>query len=45
LRETILNESHANREMELELQKLEEIWKWLLVNKFDFHKGQEQGNS
>lgn len=45
LREMILNESHANREMELELQKLEEIWKWLLVNKFDFYKGQEHGNS
>jgi ribosomal protein S20 len=45
LREVILTESHANREMELELKKLEEIWKWLLVNKFDFNKRQEQGNS
>lgn len=44
LREVILTESHANREMELELKKLEEIWKWLLVNKFDFNKRQEQGN-
>ncbi|MDP1544585.1 MAG: SPFH domain-containing protein [Anaerolineales bacterium] len=45
LRETILTESHANREMELELKKLEEVWKWLLVNKFDFRQGQGQENS
>lgn len=42
LRETVLTESRVNREMEKELQKLDEIWKWLVVNKFDYRKGEEQ---
>ena len=32
LRMFILNESSANRDMEAELRKLDEIWKWLLDN-------------
>jgi hypothetical protein len=32
LRDFILNESAANSEMEAELRKLDEIWKWLLDN-------------
>jgi hypothetical protein len=44
LRETILNESHGNREMEMELKKLDDILKWLLVNKFisDNKQGQSE---
>lgn len=34
LRETILTENQVNREMDKELKKLNELWKWLLVNKF-----------
>ncbi|HRQ23105.1 MAG TPA: SPFH domain-containing protein [Anaerolineales bacterium] len=42
LRETLLIESRANREMELELKKIDDIWKWLLVNKSDLDKPHEQ---
>jgi len=34
LRETILTENQVNREMDKELKKLNDLWKWLLVNKF-----------
>jgi hypothetical protein len=32
LKDFILNESTANSDMETELRKLDEIWKWLLDN-------------
>ena len=32
LKEFILNESAAGNDMETELRKLDEIWKWLLDN-------------
>ncbi|MBI3162921.1 MAG: hypothetical protein HYZ23_10435 [Chloroflexi bacterium] len=35
LRDFILNESSANSDMEKELRKLDEIWKWLLENNPD----------
>lgn len=35
LKEFILNESSANSDMEKELRKLDEIWKWLLDNNSD----------
>ena len=45
LRETILTESQANHEMDAELKKLNDIWKWLLVNKFIFDNKQGQDKS
>lgn len=47
IKETIVLESRANSEMEDELKKLDEIWKWLLVNKVDSssHQLPEQTNS
>ncbi|HNH27545.1 MAG TPA: hypothetical protein PLR93_11020, partial [Anaerolineales bacterium] len=47
IKETIVLESRANNEMESELKKLDEIWKWLLVNKVDSssHQLPEQTNS
>ena len=47
IKETIVLESRANSEMEGELKKLDEIWKWLLVNKVDSssHQLPEQTNS
>ncbi|MBL8061773.1 MAG: hypothetical protein JNK32_02050 [Anaerolineales bacterium] len=46
VKETIVLESRANSEMEAELKKLDEIWKWLLVNKVDSsqHQLPEQTN-
>lgn len=35
LKEFILNESHANSEMETEIRKLDDVWKWLLDNNPD----------
>ena len=35
LKEFILNESSANSDMEKELRKLDEIWKWVLDNSSD----------
>ena len=35
IRETILIESRANNEMEEEIKRLDEIWKWMLVKKLD----------
>lgn len=35
LREFLLSESHANSEMEAEIRKLNEVWKWLLDNNPD----------
>jgi hypothetical protein len=35
LKEFILSESNANSEMEDELRKLDEVWKWLLDNNPD----------
>ena len=35
IRETILVESRANEHMEGEIKKIEEIWKWLLVQRLD----------
>ena len=35
VRETILIESRANNQMEAEIKRLDEIWKWLLVSKLD----------
>jgi hypothetical protein len=35
LKEFILNESSANSDMEKELRKLDEIWKWILDNSSD----------
>jgi hypothetical protein len=32
LKEFILSESNANHDMEVELRKLDDIWKWLLDN-------------
>lgn len=46
LRESLLVESGANSEMEIERKKLDDIWKWLLVNKLDASRHQTgQGNS
>jgi hypothetical protein len=42
LRKTLLAESSADRRMEQELRKLDEIWKWLLVNKFIHDNQSEQ---
>lgn len=44
LRESILSENTANREVDTELRKLDEIWKWLLVNKFIFDNQKGQDN-
>jgi len=35
VREAILIESRANNQMEAEIKKLDEVWKWLLVHKLD----------
>jgi hypothetical protein len=35
VRETLIKESRANTLIEGEAKKLEEVWKWLLVNKMD----------
>ena len=45
IRETILIEGRVNNKMETEVKKLEDIWKWLLVNKLDPVKGQKGGKS
>jgi hypothetical protein len=45
LRETILIESRANNQMETEIKRLDEIWKWLLVNKMDASTHREDGKS
>ncbi|MBE7432501.1 MAG: hypothetical protein HS100_01155 [Anaerolineales bacterium] len=45
VRETILIESRANNQMESEIKKLDEIWKWLLVNKLDASMHREEGGS
>lgn len=43
LKESILTESRAHEEMEIQLRKLDEIWKWLLVNSQDSSKHEEAG--
>ena len=35
VKETLLIESRANSQMETDIKKLDEIWKWLLVSKLD----------
>lgn len=45
LRESLLAENRANSELENERKKLDDIWKWLLVNKHDASRHQEQGTS
>lgn len=45
VRETILMESRANNQMEAEIKKLDEIWKWLLVHKLDASMHREEGKS
>lgn len=45
IRETILIEGRANSQMEAEVKKLDEIWKWLLVNKLDTTSKQDGGRS
>lgn len=44
VRETILIESRANNQMEAEIKRLDEIWKWLLVSKLDtaMHRDEEK---
>lgn len=43
LRETILIKSRANNQMEAEIKKLDEIWKWLLINKLDAAMRRDEG--
>lgn len=45
VRETILIESRANNQMEAEIKRLDEIWKWLLVNKLDTSLHREEDKS
>lgn len=45
LRETILIKSRANNQMEAEIKKLDEIWKWLLINKLDAAMRRDEGKS
>lgn len=45
VRETILIESRANSQMESEIKRLDEIWKWLLVNKLDTSLHREEDKS
>ena len=45
VRETILIESRANNQMESEIKKLDEIWKWLLVSKLDTTTPHEEDRS
>jgi hypothetical protein len=45
VRETILIEGRANNQMESEIKKLDEVWKWLLVNKLDASMHREEGKS
>ena len=42
LRESILIESRANNDIEIHLKKLNDIWKWLLINHRDANKKQDQ---
>lgn len=42
LRESILIESRANNDIEIQLKKLNDIWKWLLINHRDANKKQDQ---
>lgn len=39
LKEYFLKESHSNSEMDVELRKLDDIWKWLLDNSADNSQG------
>jgi len=43
VKETILIEGRANIQLEAEVKKLDEIWKWLLVSKLDTskHRGED----
>lgn len=45
VREVILIESRANNQMEAEIKKLDEIWKWLLVSKLDTSMHREEDKS
>ncbi|MBI2332784.1 MAG: hypothetical protein HYU84_11620, partial [Chloroflexi bacterium] len=45
VKETILIESRANNQMEAEIKKLDEIWKWLLVSKLDTSMHRDEGKS
>jgi hypothetical protein len=44
VKETILIEGRVNTQMEAEVKKLDEIWKWLLVSKLDMvmHRNEEE---
>lgn len=42
IRETILIESRVNNDVEHQLKKLNDIWKWLLISKIDNDKKHEQ---
>ncbi|MBK7448505.1 MAG: hypothetical protein IPJ47_03400 [Anaerolineales bacterium] len=45
VKETILIESRANSQMEAEIKKLEDVWKWLLVSKLDTTLSREEDES
>lgn len=45
VREVILIESRANQQMESEIKKLDDIWKWLLVSKLDKSLNREEADS
>ena len=45
VKETILIESRANNQMEAEIKKLEDVWKWLLVSKLDTTLSREEDES
>lgn len=43
VRETLFIEGRANNQMETEIKKLDEVWKWLLVNKLDSSQNRKEG--
>ena len=45
VKETLLIESRANNQMESDIKKLDEIWKWLLVSKLDKSMNREEDES
>ncbi|MCQ3936074.1 MAG: hypothetical protein DPW18_03385 [Chloroflexi bacterium] len=45
LKEALLLESRTNNDIEAEIKKLEDVSKWLLVNKLDQAQKQEQGKA
>lgn len=45
VKETILIEGRANNQMEAEVKKLDEIWKWLLVSRLDTSRYRDEDKS